>query len=155
MSKKWLLILIRATLLVIALCGICICGGLYPFLISLEGFQQLTSGIAWGQLIFYWGTSLPCFMILGLCWTVSSSLKAEVFTRRNAFLLNLCALLLFGDALVFYLGNFVLMLMGRNTFAIVFYLLVIAALAVALGFGVLAYFIRRGTELREENESYV
>ena len=155
MSKKSLYYLVRSAIFIVALCGLCICGCLYPFLVSLNGFDKGSETVMWSQLIFYWISSIPCFIILGIAWRIAASIKTELFTHNNAKLLKSSALLLFADSIVFFVGNFVFMFMGYNPFAIAFFMLVIVALIASLALAVVGHYLTRATTIREENESYV
>lgn len=155
MSKKSLYYLVKSAIIIVALCGLCICGCLYPFLVSLNGLDRGSEAVMWSQLIFYWLTSIPCFIILGIAWNIASSIKAELFTHRNAKLLKNSAIILFVDSIVFFIGNFVFMLIGYNPFAIAFFMLVIIALIASLALAVVGHYVTRATTIREENESYV
>ena len=155
MSKKSLYFLVRVAIVVVALCGVCICGGLYPFLVSLNGLDGVSDIVMWSQLIFYWIASVPCFIILDIAWRISSSIKSELFTHKNAKLLKNGAILLFADSIFFFIGNFLFMLMGYNPFAIAFFMLVVIAMIASLALGVVGYYVTQATTIREENESYV
>lgn len=155
MSKKSLYYLVKSAIIIVALCGLCICGCLYPFLVSLNGLDKGSEAVMWSQLIFYWLTSIPCFIILGVAWKIASSIKTELFTHENAKHLKNSAILLFVDSIVFFIGNFVFMLIGYNPFAIAFFMLVIIALIASLALAVVGHYVTRATMIREENESYV
>ena len=155
MSKHSLTVLSRITIIVIALCGICICGFVYPFLVSLNGLGEGSELIMWCELAFYWSSSLPCFAILVLAWLVASTFDTELFTRRNARLFKVSAILLLSDAIYFLIGNIVFAILGYNPFAILFFFLVITALSVSLALGAAGYYVARAAALREENEEYV
>ncbi|MBQ8850735.1 MAG: DUF2975 domain-containing protein [Clostridia bacterium] len=155
MSKRSLFILARILIIVIALCGLCICGFIYPFLVSLNGLDKVSEITMWSQLIFYWLSSVPCFVILGLAWKVSASFKSELFTFENASRFKLSSLLLFADAVFFFVGNLIFTLIGCNPFVIIFFFLIVTALSVALALGAAGHYVAKATEIREENEAYV
>ena len=155
MSKKSLCYLTRSAILMMALCGVCICVCLYPFLVSLNGFDKGSEAVMWSQLIFYWLSSVPCFIILGFGWKIASSIKTEPFIHKNAKLLKIGATLLFADSVFFFIGNIVFMFTGYNPFAIAFFMLVIIAMIASLALAVVGHYVTRATKLREENESYV
>ena len=155
MSKRDIYCFVKLAIVIVALCGLCICGCFYPFLVSLNGFDKGSEVVMWSELIFYWVTSIPCFIILGVAWRIASSIKTEPFTHKNAKLFKNSAILLFVDSIVFFIGNLVFMLMGYNPFAIAFFMLVIIALIASLALGVVGYYVTKATMIREENESYV
>ena len=155
MSKKMLFVLSRISIIVIALCGLCICGCIYPFIVSLGGLEKGSEVIMWCQLIFYWVSAIPCFIILGLAWRVSASFKGELFTLKNANCFKISSILLLTDAIYFFIGNALFMFMGYNPFAILFFLLTVTALAVALALGAAGYYVVKAAEIREENEEYI
>ncbi len=155
MSKRSLFILARIAIIVIAVCGLCICGFVYPFLVSLNGLSKGTEITMWSQLIFYWLSSVPCFIVLGYAWRVSASFKTELFTRENSACFKNSAILLLADSIFFFIGNLVFALMGYNPFAILFFFLVVTALSVSLALGAAGYYVAKAAALREENEEYV
>ena len=155
MSKRSLCFFVRVAIIMVFICGVCICAGLYPFLVSLNGLNKGIEAVMWSQLIFYWITSIPCFMILGVGWKISSSITDELFTNKNAKYLKISAIILFVDSVVFLIGNLVFMIMEYNVFAIVFFMLDIIALVVSLALGVAGYYVKTATNIREENESFI
>ena len=155
MSKRSLSILSKLTIIVIAICGLCICGFVYPFLVSLNGLGEGSEIIMWCELIFYWSSSIPCFAILVLAWIVASTFSTELFTGKNARLFKISAILLLSDAIYFLIGNIVFALLGYNPFAILFFFLVVTALSLSLALGAAGYYIARAAALREENEEFV
>ena len=155
MSKRSLSILSKLTIIVIAVCGLCICGFVYPFLVSLNGLGEGSEIIMWCELIFYWSSSIPCFIILFLAWRVASTFNTELFTGKNARLFKLSAILLLGDAIYFLVGNIIFAFIGYNPFAILFFFLVITALSVSLALGAAGYYVALAAALREENEEFV
>ena len=155
MSKNFLCVLFKFAIVVCAICGICICGCFYPFLVSLNGWGKGSEVVMWTQIIFYWGTSIPWFWLLWIAWRVASSMKLELFTLQNARLLKNGAILLFVDSVIFLFGNLIFMFMGYNPFAIAFFLLVIVSLIASLALGAMGYYVAKASALREENESYV
>ena len=155
MSKRSLSVLSKITIIVIAICGLCICGFVYPFLVSLNGLGKGSELIMWCELIFYWSSSLPCFAILVLAWKVASTFKTELFTANNAKLFKASAILLMADAIYFLIGNLFFAFIGYNPFAILFFFLVITALSVSLALGAAGYYVARAAAIREENEEFV
>lgn len=155
MSKRSLFVLARIAITVIVICGLCICGFIYPFLVSLNGLSKGSEIVMWSQLIFYWLSSVPCFIILGYAWKVSKSFKTELFTCENAKCFRNSAILLLVDSIFFFIGNLVFALMGYNPFAILFFFLIVTALSVSLALGAAGYYVAKAAALREENEEYV
>lgn len=154
-EKTGFSLLARLSILAMGICGICICACWYPFEISLNAFGGGTTSLMWAQLCFDWLVSLPCFLILGIAWTVAISMKKEIFTRKNSDRLKLCGWILLCDTLIYLLGNLAFMLMEQNVFAIFHFFMALLALIVSLLFFMAGYYVSHGTRLREENEEFV
>ncbi len=157
-------VLMKISILLIALAGVAICAFWYPFSISLTAVG-LPSGervpptnaenIAfWTQLIFYWAASVPCFAVLLLAWSISNDVKRdEVFSVVTARKLNLAFCILLIDSCAFLVGNIVFTILQWNVFAVVYYLA--GALGIALSFCVYAIkkIVDKARTLKEENDS--
>lgn len=155
MSKKALFILSRISIIIIGLCGVCICIFIYPFLVSLNGLSLGNEIAMWGQLTFYWLSSIPCFVILGFAWIVSKSFNTELFTYKNARYFKYSAILLLADSIFFLIGNIFFAIINCNPFAIIFFFLIVAALSLSLAFGAAGYYITKATAIQEENKGYI
>ncbi|MBQ9113139.1 MAG: DUF2975 domain-containing protein [Clostridia bacterium] len=154
MTKKSLCYLVRISIIAVALCGLFICLCAYPFGVALNGLDA-TEPEMWIQMVFYWISALPCFAILGIGWRMSSSLKGEFFTHKNARMLERAGYLLFCDAVFYLAGNVGFMIIGQNIFAIFSFMMVAFALVVSLAFFAAGHYVARAASLREENESYI
>ncbi len=163
MSSKSLCFWVRCAIIVIAVCGICICAVWYPFsfaLIEVSFFNmmpsELTSAQIWIVLIFFWLASVPCFFILFLCWKISTAIKKEeFFTLKAAKLIKLSAQILLIDLGVFLVGNIVFLLLNMNDFALFYFFLIIAGVILAIFISVLSHYVVQAADLKEVNEGTI
>ena len=160
MSTKTISFWVKVSVVAIALCGLMICGLLYPFGISL-----LSLGIPshiklpWMWLFFLWVVSVPCFVILAYAWKISADIKSDnIFTTKTAKRIKTCALILFADVGMLFLGNVILTAINTATFILLTYAcfaLVMTGLVVALLISILSHYVAKAALLREETEGMI
>ena len=163
MSNKLICSLIRCAVIVMALCGLLICGFWYPFSISLTAVgivgtvtSQAQLVELWAQLLFYLFTSVPIFVILILFWTISTLIRDDrAVTLETAKRLKACAMILGIDLTVFFMGNLVFCFLGWNSFALIYFFAAAVGVFVTIVIAILAQYTRKAATLREENESYI
>lgn len=165
MNDKKVAWLLRAAIIIVGLFGITVCAFWWPFSISLsalgvDGSLTLMTGEQmaefWSQFAFYQAVSLPCFAILVLAWLVTNRIsKGQFFALSTAKLINIAALILYIDLAIFLIGNLVFMFLKWNTFAIMYYFLAAIGCAVAICMSIIAYFVKRSAELKEETEGII
>lgn len=152
-SCYWL----RFAILGIAACGIAICALWFPYSVGQD--VQLVNGERWQfvlQLLFYLITALPCFYILGIAWIVTGDIKKnKLFTRNTAKRISLASKILLIDLTVFLAGNVILLILDRNSFAVVYFFLTVFGYALAVFIAVLSHYIEKAAKLKEENEAYI
>ena len=153
----------KSAILLAGVCGLAVCVFWYPFSISLTTFGVgveggLSATIAlnvqfWTQLVFYWLTALPCFSVLFFGWKIATAIKKNtVFTAKTARNFRIAAWILFIDIAVYLLGNIITFALGWNDYALVYFFLVLAGLAIAVILAVAAHFVGRAAALQEEAE---
>lgn len=149
---------VRAALLLLAVLGLLFCAIWYPFSVSLSG------GMWWGhvptreenirmwtQLLFYWLSSVPCFVLLGILWRVSGTMRTEtLFCEQNVRRLRTSCIILAADEGLFLAGNILFFVWGWNDFAIVYFAFAGGGLAVLAGLSVAARYLKKAAELQEE-----
>lgn len=164
MKHSALSLIVKADIIIIGICGILMCAVWYPFSISLTaiGFLRDATPTAsetiefWTQLSFYWLTSLPCFVILVIAWTVSSEIKKDnALSEAVMKKVRTQGMILLADLAVFLVGNIVFMLLGWNDFAVIYYIFTAVGLVFASGLYVLWHYIKVGVGLKEETEGLI
>ncbi|MDE6473567.1 MAG: DUF2975 domain-containing protein [Clostridia bacterium] len=165
MNDKKVAWLLRVAIIIVGLFGITVCAFWWPFSISLSaiGIDKSLASITgeqmvefWLQFAFYQAASLPCFVILVFAWLVTNRIsKGQFFALSTAKFINISALMLYIDLGIFLIGNLVFMFLNWNTFAIMYYFLAAIGFAVAICMSIIAYFVKRSAELKEETEGII
>lgn len=156
-------IVLRISIIIIALCGVAMCAFWYPFSVSLTtiGTVNATPTLEqnikiWAQLSFYWITSIPCFFVLVLMWFITIIFKKEgFFSGRVIKIARIEILTLLVDLAIFLIGNIVFVILGWNNFAIIYFLITVIGLVVV---GLLCLFIniiKKGIQMQEEIEGTI
>lgn len=163
MNSNKITIVLRISIIIIALCGAVMCAFWYPFSISLTaiGVTNATPTLEqtikfWVQLVFYWFVSIPCFFILALLWYMSVIFNKEGFFSEKiikATKIEIITLLI--DLAIFLIGNIVFAILGWNDFAIIYYLITVIGLVVVGFFYVFIYIIKKGIQMKEEIEGTI
>ena len=151
--------MVRAAVIIVAICGIAVCFYLLPSLGML--IRDNNPGYAnfyFPWLIFLWVTIMPCFAVLVFIWKVSTAIKLEtVFTLKTASYFTACTIILFCDVVFFFAGNIVFLLLGLNHVWIMFLSLIAGIFGTTLTV-LMAFFSRyltKAATLQEEVDSIV
>lgn len=163
MTTKSILLWVRCSIVIIALCGLTVCALWYPYSFSLikvglinSKLSELTVAQSWGLLSFYWAVSIPCFAILIIAWKISTHIKTEqLFTSKVAKMIKLCALMLLIDLSVFCMGNIIFLLLKMNDFAIIYFFLMIGGLVLSVFLSVLSHYVAKAAELQEISDGTI
>lgn len=147
----------KGSIITFSLIGIIICGFWYPFSISLTTIgitdtaptsQQIVR--FWVQLIFYWVVSVPCFFVLILFWKISTAIRYDsVFDNRVSNQIKRCAIILFSDVVVFFVGNSIFAIWKWNSFLLVHFIIGIIGLLFAGFLVILSYYVKKAANLQE------
>ena len=165
-KRDSVVICMRLSLIVICLVGVTICAFWYPFQVSLTAIgipsgERVTPTdaqmIAYRvQLFFYWLVSIPCFVLLGFGWEVSSDIKKKAhFSKKTARRLRTSALILFADSITFLLAQPVFTLLKWNPFAPILAVVGVIGLIISFTLYLASRFVFKAAELKEENEGYI
>ena len=159
----WLSLIVKADIIIIGLCGLIMCAFWFPFSLSLTSFGLLdvdpTSGERlrfWSQLIFFWATAIPCFIILIIGWTISGAIKNNnVFTDAVLKKVRAQGIILLVDLMIFLAGNIFFACLRWNDFAIIYYIFTAIGLVAVSGLYVLAHYLKDSIELKKETEGLI
>ncbi|MDR0935398.1 MAG: DUF2975 domain-containing protein [Oscillospiraceae bacterium] len=158
MSSKALCALVRVAALAAGICGLALCGYVFPFwLTEIIGF---TPGLIEGVIClgFLWVAAIPCFVILLYVWKVSTAIwRDEVFTLKTAKWIKNSAILLLCDAAFFFLGNIYLLFIGLNRVEILILSVLASIFGVSLALlaAVLSRYITKAATLQEDSEGTI
>ena len=109
----------------------------------------------WPWLIFIWATGIPCYVALIFAWKIAGNIGADQsFSLANAKLLKWISVLAAGDAVLFFVGNVVFLLLNMNHPGVVLFslLIVFAGVAVAVASAALSHLVMKATELQEQSD---
>ncbi len=131
----------------------------YPFSLSIGGFAQdyepsslQETIIVDNELVFFWLTSIPCFIVLVLWWKITNSIENEgYFNNKIIKLLNKSALILLIDILIFITGNIIYYNLKWNDFFTVYIWISIVGLILVCFILFISFYIKKGIEMKEEN----
>ena len=149
---RWL----KCILAVACLCALI----LYAAVIPAEGLRLQAaypefSNRFFPWLIFLWISGIPCFAALVLAWKIVVNIgKDRSFSMDNARLLQWISRLAAGDAVFFFLGNVLLLLLNMSHPGVVLAALVIVfvGVAVAVAAAVLSYLVQKAAALQEQSD---
>lgn len=156
MEQKTLSLILKLVLAGFAVAGIIV----YFWVVPVLGNDFATaypefSHCYWPWLIFLWITAVPCYVTLFFGWSIATEIgRDNSFSVKNAVSLRNIALLAAGDAVFFFAGNVVYLLLNMNHPA-VFLLscfLVFLGVAIAVAAACLSHLVYKAAKLREEND---
>jgi len=158
MSSKTLCAFVRFAVISAAICGLALCGYIFPVALSdILGFDPSFAG-TYIWLAFLLISAAPGFIILAFVWKVSSAIKQdEVFTFKTGLWIKRAAVLLLADAGFFAIGNAILLIIGLSR-PNIFFLSTLGCLfgvSLALLAAVLSRYIRKAADLQEEAEGTI
>lgn len=144
---------------ILAVAGLCALI-LYAAVIPAEGLRLQAaypefSNRFFPWLIFLWISGIPCFAALVLAWRIVVNIgKDRSFSMDNARLLQWISRLAAGDAVFFFLGNVLLLLLDMSHPGVVLAALVIVfvGVAVAVAAAVLSYLVQKAAALQEQSD---
>lgn len=150
--SRWL----KAAFFGAGVCGALVYGYIFPFWGRDIAAQNPEFAYCyWPWLIFLWATAVPCYGILVCGWKIAREIgKNNSFSRKNARLLHGVARLAGGDAVLFFAGNLVFLLlnMSHPGVALLSLFAVFAGAAVAVFAAALSHLVLKAAEMREEND---
>ena len=152
---------VLAKWLKIILIGVGICGLIVFFLIiplygaSLVSLYPEFSGRYWPWLIFLWICGIPCYAALVFGWKIASNIKNDrSFSQENAGYFKWISWLAAADAVFFFIGNIVLLLMNMSHPGITLFsfLVVFAGVSISVAAAVLSHLLNKAADLKEQSD---
>ncbi len=143
------------------LVGALICGlTVYFFIVPTVGHDIVMSApefegwyLPW--LIFIFGSSMPCAVGYIFAWLITVNIgRDKSFSAENAKYLKYIAILASADALYFFAGNVIFLLLDMNHPGVIIFslLIVFAAITVAVASAVLSHLVYKASLLQEQSD---
>lgn len=156
MGQKTLSLWLKGIIIGIGLCGLAIYGAVVPEFASYvrEGYPEFARAVLPWK-IFIWCSGIPCFAVLYFAWGIVSNIGMDrSFTEENAKKLRWISGLAAGDALFFFWGNVLLLLMNMNHPGIVLvsFVVVFIGIAVAVASAALSHLVKKAAALQEQSD---
>ena len=156
MKQKSLSLWLKAIIIGMALCGLVIFLAVLPSFGSSLVYQYPEfSNRYWPWLTFLWIAGLPCFAVLFFAWRIAESIGNDrSFSKSNATLLKWIAWMAAGDALCFFMGNVLLLLlnMSHPGVALLSLIVVFAGVCIAVAAAALSHLVLKATDLQEQSD---
>ncbi len=154
--------LMKAAVVLIALCGAAICVFWFPYGVSSgmpalaeTGGREYWTAFA-SECVFFYLAALPCFVIAGYLWKVSDLVReGRLFSAAGVRCFHRSAVILFFDLIFFLFGNIVFARMGLNGWFWLYIFLTLCGAAVALLFFVVAKCLGEAAKLQEESDGTI
>lgn len=156
MEQKTLSRWLKGIIIGVGLCGVTVYTTVVPALTEYvrEGYPEFAAAaLPWK--VFIWCSAVPCFAVLFFAWGIASNIGMDrSFTDENAKNLKWISDLAAGDALFFFVGNIVLLLLNMNHPGIVLAscVVVFAGIAVAVASASLSHLVKKAAALQEQSD---
>ncbi|MBR2520757.1 MAG: DUF2975 domain-containing protein [Oscillospiraceae bacterium] len=150
--SKWL----KFIILGVGVCGILVYAVFVPEYgrSTVEANPEFTGWfVPW--LVFLSVTALPCYAALVLAWKIAVNIGCDrSFSTENARYLKWISFLAAGDALYFFIGNVVMLVLDMNHpgIALASLLIVFAGLAVTVASAALSHLVGKAAALQEQSD---
>jgi hypothetical protein len=150
-NRKEIVLSLRFAILVFALAGLVFCGFWIPH--SLKNLQE---SFPWLEACFYWICSLPCFVILGLGWDITTAFSHDLFFEiKSAKEIFAASLILMIDCPLFAIGNVVTYFLLPNGYEFFYFFLSVTGFCLGILFLAISRYVRKAIEVEKENEAIV
>ena len=155
MKAKTLSAIFKTVLVLLGLFGAGMCAAWYP--LHLRYVLSASGGVAyWVMLALYWVAALPCFAILVVGWMLTGNVKKEdFFTKKNSFLLKLCAFALLAALLFFAVCNGIFWAVRWQSFDMVSVVLFVLGLVFAALAFAASYYVAEAVKYKDDSEGLI
>lgn len=149
---KWL----KGIIIGVFICGLILCIYALPVLgeeIVSQNRELEHYYLPW--LILLWIASFPCYIVLILGWKVAGEIGADrSFSHKNAKLLKYVSVLALADAVFFFGGNILYLILGINHPGVVLIscAVVFIGIAISVVAALISHLIYKAAYMQEENE---
>ena len=156
MTQKTVARWLKGIIIGVALCGLIIFGLVVPAIgHAIVGANPEFSYCYLPWLIFICLCALPCYAALVLGWKIAADIGHDrAFTTENAKRLKYITVLAVADAMFFFTGNVVFLLLNMNHpgIALLSLIVVFAGIAIAIAAAALSYLVKKAAALQEQSD---
>ncbi len=151
LSKK-----LKAVIIGMAVCGALIYFWAFPTIghMIIRSYPE-TESYYFPWLIFLWISGIPCYLVLYFMWQIAKSIaENRAFTYENSKRFSRISVLALADAIFFFAGNILLLLMNMNHPSIVLCSMgiVFAGITIAVISKAFAYLANQAAKLQEQSD---
>lgn len=150
--SRWLKLIIIGA----GICGLLIYAWIIPSFgkeVALDYPELAGAYVPW--LGFLWASGIPCYATLYFAWKIASNIGADrSFCGENGKYMKTISIMAGGDALFFFLGNLILLLMNMNHPGVVLVSLVVVFVGVGISVAAaaLSHLIMKAADLQEQSD---
>lgn len=155
-------VLMKAAIVLIALCGAAICVFWFPYASYVgmpsaeEAGTQAFRVMYACELSFLLLSAIPCYAILLYIWKVSDLVAVgRLFTLGAVECFHKSAIILFADIIFFLTGNAVFFFLGANDWLWLYIFIDVCGCCVALFFYIISKCLGEGAKLQEESDGTI
>ena len=98
---------------------------------------------------------MPCYISLGFGWSIATEIgRDNSFSYKNANSLRIISILAATDAVFFFLGNLLFLVLNMNHPGVLLFscLLVFLGASISAASACLSHLVQKAAKLREEND---
>lgn len=156
MEQKTLALVLKMVLIGFAVAGALLFIWLLPMFAGdfIVNYPELQSWyLPW--LIFLWITAVPCYIALFFGWSIATEIgRDNSFSIKNSLSLRNISIAAAADAVFFFLGNilFLLLNMSHPAVFLVSCFIVFGGVAIAVAAACLSHLVYKAAKMREEND---
>lgn len=156
MEQKTLSLVLKLVLVGFAIAGALLYIWLLPMLGSdfVLNYPELQPWyLPW--MVFLWLTAVPCYIALYFGWSIATEIgRDNSFSIQNSLSLRNIAIAAAVDAVFFFLGNilFLLLNMSHPAVFLLSCFLVFGGVAIAVAAACLSHLVFKAARMREEND---
>lgn len=156
MTQKNLSNWLKFIIVLLGLCGLVIYFFVFPVVGEsiIYSYPEFSCWF-WPWLIFIWTTAIPCYVVLGLVWSIAANIdKNNSFSEVNAKSLSRIAVLTVIDSIWFFVGNIVLLLLNMNHPSVILFavLVIVFAITLAIAAAVLSHLVKKAADLQLQSD---
>lgn len=154
MKQKTLARRLKMAILCLAVFGFLVYGVVIPtYGEEIVGANPEMAGRYWPWLTLFLLTAVPCYGALGLGWKIAADIgRDRSFCRENADRMRWISNLAFGDVLLFFCGNAILLFLSMSHPGVFLLSLLpdMLGVAIAICAAALSHLIYRSAQLQQD-----
>lgn len=156
MFKESLSKQLKTVIIGMAICGTLIYFWAFPSIghMIIQSYPE-TEGYYFPWLIFLWISGIPCYLVLCFMWQIAKSIaENKAFSYENSKRFSKISALALADAIFFFVGNIILLLMNMNHPSVVLCSIgvVFAGITIAVISKAFAHLANQAAQLKEQSD---